>query len=81
MLICRPRHTTGSPGEEGVGSAVAVGRGETVAVAGAAGLSPAEEQAVSRNSPTNRILEVFFIENKPFTFNTLNDLARFGLEQ
>jgi hypothetical protein len=43
-----------SPGEAGVGNAVAVGCGEGTVV-GVEEASPAEEQAVRRNSIRNRI--------------------------
>jgi len=77
MLTCRSRQTTESPGEEGVGTAVGVGCGG--AVVGVTEDSTAGEQAVNRNSPTNKILEVFFMASPgyPITFNTLDDLARF----
>jgi hypothetical protein len=72
-----------SLGEEGVGNtlvAVAVGGGVSVAVpvAGMAGASPAEEQAVIKDSITRRNRDDLFSENmrSPSYFNTKNGLPR-----
>ena len=75
MVTCRSSQVTESPGDEGVGNtmiSVAVGCGEAIEVAGAAGDSPEEEQAVKMTSPMKRILGVLFIESNgnPSTFNT-----------
>jgi len=60
MITCRFRQVIELPGEAGVGStlvSVAVGGGGAVIVTGVTD-SPAEVQAVKKNSPINRNLDV-----------------------